>query len=173
MDGRGRGAVCVHLLPPAARAEAPPAGPVKVLPNLKAAAVTSVQVRPAAQLGNPGRPHQRRRGSSPNRSFIPPRPSASKSFWRELERLTPAPYITARELRGRPNADEEYGFATPLASILIEQPGYTARLRVGARTAPGDQVFLQVVGVEGVYVVDAEFPEIYSPRRRTIGATPR
>ena len=38
----------------------PGGGPVRVLPKLKAAAVTSVQVRPAAHLDNPGRPHQRR-----------------------------------------------------------------------------------------------------------------
>ena len=81
----------------------------------------------------------------------------------ELERLTPAPYITARELRDRPKADEEYGFAAPQATIIIEQPGYTARLLIGAKTAPGDQVFLQVVGVEGVYVVDADFLK-YIPR---------
>ena len=81
----------------------------------------------------------------------------------ELEPLTPASYITARELRNRPNTDEDYGFAAPQASIIIEQPGYTARLRVGAKTTPGDQVFLQVVGVEGVYVVDADFLN-YLPR---------
>ena len=36
---------------------------------------------------------------------------------------------------------------------------------MGAKTAPGDQVFLQVVGVEGVYVVDADFLK-YLPRTR-------
>ena len=34
---------------------------------------------------------------------------------------------------------------------------------MGAKTTPGDQVFLQVVGVEGVYVVDADFLK-YLPR---------
>jgi hypothetical protein len=75
----------------------------------------------------------------------------------ELQRLTPAAYVTARDLQNRPTTDEDYGFAAPQAFIIIEQPGYTARLRVGAKTTPGDQVFLQVVGVEGVYVVNADF----------------
>ena len=105
---------------------------------------------------------------SRSRWSIPPRPSASRSLLAELERLTPATYITARELRDRPKADEEYGFAAPQASIIIEQPGYTARLRVGARTAPGDQVFLQVVGVEGVYVVDADFLKYIPTHRRRL-----
>lgn len=80
-----------------------------------------------------------------------------------LQRLTPAPYITARELRARPKVAEEYGFAAPQASIVIEQPGYPVHLLVGARTAPGDQVFLQVVGADGVYVVSADFLK-YLPR---------
>ena len=49
--------------------------------------------------------------------------------------------------------DEEYGFATPQATITLQQPDYHVLLQVGARTAPGDQVFLRVVG--DIYVVDA------------------
>ena len=137
-------------------------GPVRVLPNLKAAAVTSVQVRPAAQLEIRA---ERTNGTwQLTEPLVYPAQAVSiEKLLAELEALTPAPYITARELQDRPNTDEEYGFAAPQASIIIEQPGYTTRLRVGAKTAPGDQVFLQVVGVEGVYVVDADFLN-YLPR---------
>jgi hypothetical protein len=131
-------------------------GPVKVLPSLKAADATSVQVRPAAQLEI--------RAERTNATWqlteplaYPAQAVSIEKLLAELEALRPAPYITARELRNRPNTDEEYGFAAPQASIIIEQPGYTARVRVGAKTPPGDQVFLQVVGTEGVYVVDAGF----------------
>jgi hypothetical protein len=131
-------------------------GPIKVLPNLKPAAATSVQVRPGAQLEIRA---ERTNGTwQLKEPFVYPAQALSiEKLLAELERLTPAPYITARELRDRPKSDEEYGFAAPQASIIVEQPGYTYRLRVGAKTAPGDQVFLQVVGAEGVYVVDAEF----------------
>jgi hypothetical protein len=137
-------------------------GPSKVLPSLKAAAVTSVQVRPAAQL------EIRAERTNGIWQLIEPLVSPAQAvsiekLLAELEVLTPASYITARALRNRPNADEEYGLAAPQASILIEQPGYATRLRVGAKTTPGDQVFLQVVGVEGVYVVDADFLN-YLPR---------
>ena len=140
----------------------PSGGPDKVLPNLTAAAVTSVQVRPAAHLEiRTDRTNGTWQLTAP--LVYPAQAVIVEALLAEFERLTPAPYITARELRGRSNTDEEYGFATPQASIIIEQPGYTCRLRVGARTAPGDQVFLQVVGVEGVYVVDAAFLN-YLPR---------
>ncbi len=131
-------------------------GVVKVLPNLNDAAVTSVQVRPAAQMEiRAERTNGIWRLTEP--ITYPAQGTSIDALLSSLERLTPAPYITARELRGRLKTDEEYGFATPRAFLIIEQPGYTARLRVGSKTAPGDQVFLQVIGVEGVYVVDAAF----------------
>ncbi len=137
-------------------------GPVKVLPTLKAARVTCVQVRPAAQLEIRA---ERTNGTwQLTEPLVYPAQAASiETLLSELEALRPAPYISERELRNHPNTDEEYGFAAPQASITIEQPGYAARLRVGSKTAPGDQVFLQVVGVEGVYVVDAGFLK-YLPR---------
>ena len=137
-------------------------GPAKVLPNLKAAETTSVQVRPAVQLEIRA---ERTNGTwQLTEPLVYPAQAVSiEKLLAELEALRPVPYITARELRNRPNTDEEYGFAAPQASIIIEQPGYTTRLRVGARTSPGDQVFLQVVGMEGVYVVDANFLN-YLPR---------
>lgn len=140
----------------------PNGGPTKILPNLQASAVTCVQVRPASQLEIRA---ERTNGAWQLTEPLtyPAQAVSIEKLLTELERLTPAIRITARELRGRPNSDQEYGFAAPLASITIEQPGYTSRLRVGAKTAPGDQVFLQVVGVEGVYIVDADFLN-YLPR---------
>jgi hypothetical protein len=134
----------------------PGSGPSQILPKLKAAAVTSVQIRPADQ--------QEIRADRTNGTWqlilplvYPAQGLSIEKLLAELERLTPASYIKARELQDRPQTDEEYGFATPQAAITIVQPGYTPRLRVGARTTPGDQVFLQVVGIEGVYVVNSDF----------------
>jgi Domain of unknown function (DUF4340) len=137
-------------------------GPIKVLPSLKATEVTTVQVRPAAQLEIRA---ERTNGIwQLTEPLVSPAQAASiEKLLAELEVLTPATYITARALRDRPNSDEEYGLAVPQASIIIEQPGYATRLRVGAKTTPGDQVFLQVVGVDGVFVVDAGFLN-YLPR---------
>ena len=137
-------------------------GPVRVLPNLNPIAVTSIQVRPGARMIIRA---ERTNGvwQLAGTNVYPAQAASIDNLLVHLARLTPAPYITAHELRHRAKVDEEYGFNTPQASIIIEQPDYPVRLLVGARTAPGDQVFLQVVGVGGVYVVSADFLK-YIPR---------
>jgi len=75
---------------------------------------------------------------------------------RKLAGLRPVTSIDANELKNRPKADEEFGFAKPEASILLEQGQDKTRLLVGAKTGPGDQLYLQVVGVEAVYIVDTD-----------------
>jgi hypothetical protein len=129
-----------------------PPGPTKVLPELKADAITSVQVRPAA-----GHAIQAERTNelwqlTEPRSY-PAQKASVESLLTALEKLTPVTVITARELMGRTNVDEEYGFSAPQATITLQQPGYHALIQVGAKTAPGDQVFLRVVS--DIYVVDA------------------
>ena len=73
-----------------------------------------------------------------------------------LEELTPAASLTLADLKEHPNWEEEFGLAPEQSSIFIMQEDYRAQLKVGKKTAPGDQVFLQVAGKEGVFVVDAE-----------------
>ena len=137
-------------------------GPVRVLPNLKPAAVTSIQVSPGASKNIQA---ERTNGvwQLTGPPVYPAQAASIENLLIYLERLTPAPYITARELRNRPKAEQEYGFNTPQAFISIEQPDYPVRLLVGARTAPGDQVFLKVVGAGGVCVVSADLLK-YIPR---------
>src|SRR3954447_12814682 len=129
-------------------------GPRRVLPQLSAATVTNIQVRPGPQLEI--------RAERTNESWAltePLRYPAEKekveALLTNLEQMTPAIYITRRELMNRANPEEEYGFGAPQATIILKQQDYRAQVFIGARTAPGDQVFLQVVGDEGIYVVDA------------------
>jgi hypothetical protein len=133
----------------------PGSGPRRILPKLRAAAVTSVQVRSAAQLDLIRADRTNGTWQLTEPLAYPAQALSIEKLLGELEGLTPAAYIAARKLQDR-QTDEEYGFAAPQASITIEQPGYTAHLRVGAKTTPGDQVFLQVVEREGVYVVSAD-----------------
>jgi hypothetical protein len=137
-------------------------GPVRVLPDLKSTAVTSIQVSPGARVNIRA---ERTNGvwQLAEPLVYPAQAASIENLLIQLARLTPAPYITARELRNRPKVDQEYGFVAPQASIIIEQPDHPVHLLVGARTAPGDQVFLKVVGDVGVYVVSADFLK-YVPR---------
>jgi hypothetical protein len=130
------------------------AGAKRILPMIQSSRVSTVQVRPKGELEI--------RAERTNGQWIlteplayPAQGDSINQLLGTLERLVPATRISSRELRDRPQAQQEYGFTDPQASIVITQPGSRAHLLVGSRTAPGDQVFLQVVGVEGVYVVDA------------------
>jgi hypothetical protein len=142
----------------------PAPGPSKLLPGLKPDAVTSILVRPSG----PGQ--LQIRADRTNDSWQLTQPQAYpaqaekvKKLLAFLDQLTPAPYITGSELRNHPNADEEYGFAAPQATLVIQQGDFVPRIRVGALTNPGDQVFVQVEGDLGAYVVDSALLK-YLPR---------
>ena len=110
-----------------------PSGPMRVLPSLKASQVSAIQIRPA------GAGQLRIRTQRTNDTWqlteplvYPAQAASIDRLLTELQRLTPAPYISARELRNRPKVDEAYGFANPQASIVIEQPEHPAHLLIGA-----------------------------------------
>ena len=134
---------------------APVSGPARILPEVSASSVAAVQVRPATHpLGI--RAERTNGGWQLTQPLVYPAQSTNVDrLVAALEGLRAATVITAVELRGRPRADEDYGFVTPQASIVIQQPDYRATLLVGAMTTPGDQVFVRVVGREAVYVTDA------------------
>jgi len=132
-----------------------PAGPARILPNLKLLRVTTVQVRPEGQLEI--RAVRTNDGWQLNEPLVyPAQASSIENLLFFLDHMTPSTYISRRELRQRPEAEEEYGFGAPQSTLIVKQGEYRVQIFVGSRTAPGNEVFLQVVGDEGVYVVDAE-----------------
>ncbi|HWW02019.1 MAG TPA: DUF4340 domain-containing protein [Candidatus Acidoferrum sp.] len=138
----------------------PSAGPGRILPKFNPAAVTSVQVRP----GGPVQLEIRAERTNDTwllklseKMLYPAYSEKIESLLSALAQLTPDAYITPSEIRTRPKADEDYGFASPQASLTVHQGGDLVHLNIGVKTAPGDQVFLQVVGVEGAYVINADF----------------
>jgi hypothetical protein len=129
-------------------------GPRRILPQINPNAVANVQIRLETQL--------QMRAQKTNSHWILTEPLRCQAedekiqgLLSALEQLTPAISITRRELMSRPNAEEEYGFGAPQATIILRQGDYRAQVFIGSHTPPGDQVFLQVVGDEGIYVVDA------------------
>jgi hypothetical protein len=136
-------------------ARKPAAGPIKPLPQLQAAAITSIQVRTQGEA--------QITAILTNRIWQLTEPiadlangSAIESFFHALEQLSAATYIPARELRDPAKADEEFGFVPDNISLLLQQGDQKLpQLKIGRKTNPGDQVFLQVAGDQGVYVVDA------------------
>jgi hypothetical protein len=129
------------------------AGPAPLLSGLRPAAVTSVQVFPAGALEITA--------CRTNGGWVLARPvsypaqaAAIESLLDALQKLMPA-RISAVELREHKNFDAEFGLEKPQATLVIAAGDQSWRLKVGGKTAPGDQVYLQVPGVDGVSVADA------------------
>jgi hypothetical protein len=127
-------------------------GPAALLPNLRPAAVTSVQVFPGALEISVNRT---------NGGWVLARPvpypaqtAAIEALLDALQKLAPA-RISAAELREQKNSEADFGFEKPQATLVIAAGDQGWQLKVGGRTAPGDQVYLRVVGVDGVFVADA------------------
>jgi hypothetical protein len=142
--------------------EAVPTGPQLVLPNFHAAEVTGVQVRPyVGTTTNTSKGQLEIRADRTNGTWrltqplnCPAMAAGVDNLLTALERLTSATYLTGHDRMGNPKADEEAGLAPPRMTVLVQPGNY--QIWVGALTPPGDQVFLQVIGIDGVYVVDAD-----------------
>lgn len=134
-----------------------PTGPGRVLPALHAGAVTAVQVRPSGQ-GQPWIRAERRQGiwHLVEPLDYPAQGAQIDKLVNYLASLVPATYITPAETRSRPDSDEVYGFTAPQASLIVTQDNFRAHVLIGRKTPPGNQVYVQVVSGQGVYVVDAE-----------------
>jgi len=136
-----------HYLRPVA------AGPATLLPSLRPAAVTGVQVFPAGALEISA--------DRTNSGWVLARPvaypaqaAAIEALLDALQKLAPAK-ISAAELREQKNAESEFGFESPQATLIITAGDQSWQLKVGNITAPGDQVYLRVAGLDGVSVADA------------------
>ncbi len=125
-----------------------------ILSDLQPAAVTSIHVIPAGALEI--------RADRTNGSWLlskpvsyPAQPAAIETLLAALQKLAPALRINASELHEHSTADADYGFDSPQDSVVVEAGDERWQLLVGNKTAPGDQVYLRVVGVDGAFVTDA------------------
>lgn len=126
---------------------------VALLPEFKAAAVTSVQFAPAGQLEI--------RADRTNRTWqlvkpilYPAQAASVEALLLALERLAPALTISAAEIRQQTNSDAAFGF-DKRTTLTLYSGTQSRQLVLGNRTAHGDQLYVQIVGTEGVFVVDA------------------
>ena len=131
-----------------------PGGPSAILSHLRPGAVTSIQIIPAGQLEI--------EADLTNNDWLltkpvlyPAQPAAIQALLEALQKLSPALKISAAELRENKDSEAQFGLETPQTSIVIETPDQRWQLKVGNRTAPGNQVYLSVVGVDGAFVADS------------------
>jgi hypothetical protein len=132
-----------HIHPPV-----PP--PPRVLPGFNPATVTSIEVQPAAGFGIRA---ERTNGTWQLTKPLP-YPAQEQNVEGLLRTLAGLSYET-RIAAPEPNID--FGFDKPRFIILIEDGSERRQLNVGRFTAPGDQVYVQVVGQTAVDVVGIDF----------------
>ena len=132
-----------------------PSAVANILPGLKPSTVTNLEIFPAGSA--PAICAVRTNG---NWQLIKPivypaQTTAVEMLLDALQQLVPATRISATELREHQATETEYGFDNPQFSINVAGGGHVWHLKVGNKTAPGDQVFLRVVGTDGAFVTDA------------------
>lgn len=124
-----------------------------LLAGLRAADVTSVQVTPPG-----GREISVSRTNGnwflEKPVAYPARTTAIESLLSALEKLTPTLRLSAAETASHKNADAEYGFETPQYTLDVNIGEQSWHLKIGNRTAPGDGVYVRMVGGAGLYVTD-------------------
>ena len=127
--------------------------PAILLSGLRADNVTSIQVSPAGthQI-SAVRTNQGWMLTTP--VAYPAQSAAIESLLAAVEKLKPTLAISAAEMDGHKNADAEFGFDDPQYTVDISAGEQSWHLRVGNKTAPGDGVYVRVVGASGVVVTD-------------------
>lgn len=79
-----------------------------------------------------------------------------QALFEALSREPVQTVLTPSELLQRPTVLEELGLAEPATTLWLYAPDRRLQIQFGKRTAPGDQVFVQVVGQEEVWVINSE-----------------
>lgn len=127
--------------------------PAPVLPDLRAAAVTSITVAPPDALEI--------RVDRTNGVWLLTRPisypaqtAAIESLLDALQKLTPDTRLSPGDLREHSDAQAEFGLVHP-TTLIIAAGRQRWQLKIGHRTTPGNQVYLNLVGATGIFVTDS------------------
>ncbi|HEX9047293.1 MAG TPA: DUF4340 domain-containing protein [Verrucomicrobiae bacterium] len=84
----------------------------------------------------------------------PAQPTAIDSLAAAMEKLTATATLSAAEMSRHKNADAEYGFDNPQFRVDVATADGVWHALVGFKTAPGDGVYVRIIGGTDVYVVD-------------------
>jgi hypothetical protein len=136
------------------RSSVPPSP--EVLPGLRPHYVTSVQVSPR-NLPEICAERTNDEWVLTQPVSYPAQSAAVEALLAALQKLKTAVPISPAELSQNHNANSEYGFDSPAFSLAIQSGDERREILVGNKTAPGDQVFVRVVGQDGVFVTDVDW----------------
>jgi hypothetical protein len=128
----------------------------RALPGLKASEVTDIQVLPAGGQSEIRVSRTNDAWQITRPLAYPAQKVAVETLLQALELLPGQAFITTQELKNRLKADEEFGFDAPQFTLVLQQAGELRQIKIGAKTTPGDQVYLQDVGNLAIVVVNAD-----------------
>jgi hypothetical protein len=123
------------------------------LAGLRADRVTGIEVIPSgARAISVVRTNHAWRLEKPVR--YPAQTAAIDGLLGALEKLAPVMALSAGEMSGRKNAEAEFGFDNPQFTLDLTAGDQMWHLLVGNKTAPGDGVYVRVVGATGASITD-------------------
>jgi hypothetical protein len=127
-----------------------PSASTDLLPGFRPSDITSVQVFPN---DSPKISVERTNGGwvMTQPVVYPGQKAAIEGLVDALKKVT-----VAMRVASGGNAESEYGFKTP-ETITLQSGDDRREILIGNKTAPGDQVFLRVVGSDGIFVTDASW----------------
>jgi hypothetical protein len=129
------------------------AGEKPLFAGLRAERVTGIQVIPGgAREISVVRTNQAWQLQRP--LVYPAQSVAIEGLLGTLEKLTPVLSLSAGELMGRKDVADEFGFSNPQFSLDLTAGDQSWHLLVGNKTAPGDGVYVRLVGAAGAFVTD-------------------
>ena len=134
-------------------------GPKYLLPELDARAVRTLEIQPANQLEIRVE-HTNGNWELAEPIAYPAQRTNVEKLLDALQQLTVVHSLSEDELRKDPKADEDYGIQPPQISVVLQGLS-TNRIYFGRRTTPGDQVFVSIIGMEGISVVDADILKLF------------
>jgi hypothetical protein len=126
--------------------------------GLRVAEVTSVQISPngAREISV----ERTNGGWQLDKPFAyPALTTGVENLLNAMAQLVPALRLTAADVRGK-NSDTEFGFENPQYNLDLTAGDQAWHLRIGNKTAPGDQVYIRIVGLDGAFVTDASWLQL-------------
>jgi hypothetical protein len=87
----------------------------------------------------------------------PAQATVVESLLGTLAKLTPAAALTPAEMSHRKDAEAEFGFDNPQFRLDLADDDQNWHVVVGNKTAPGDGVYVRMVGAAGAFVTDTSW----------------
>jgi hypothetical protein len=123
--------------------------------HLRAAEVTNVLVRRTNQIIL--RAARGEQGWTLTLPFsYPAQTYAIETLLQHVEILSTSTHISMDELAANKRTVADFGLDVPLATLSLSHEGRRTELLFGAKTAVGDQVYLQSLHLPGIYLVNAD-----------------